>query len=272
VILCGGAINSPQLLLLSGIGPADDLIRLGIRPVSDLVAVGENLQDHLALGLAYECKRPVSLATAESAGSVLRFLLLRRGHLTSNVAEAGAFPREYPKLQFHFGPVWFLEHGFRRPEGHGFSLGPTLIRPESRGNIRLRSDDPFEAPSIHPRYLSEEGDLIALLDGLKLTREIVGAHAFDAYRGDEASPGSNITSDEELIEYIRNSAETLYHPVGTCSMGEVVDESLRVFGTEQLRVVDASVMPRIPSGNTNAATLMIAEKAAAMIRAPQLKY
>ncbi len=270
VILAGGAVNSPQLLMLSGVGPAQHLKDLGIPVVADLPGVGENLQDHPLCGVAYESKRPVSLASAESLPNVARYLL-GRGPLTSNVAEAGAFPRQQPSIQFHFAPGFFLEHGFRRIEGHGFSMGPTLIRVGSRGRIRLRSADPLEQPSIDPAYLSEGADLRALIDGLLLAREIAHTRTFDSFRGAEVNPGPAVKSEQDLREYVKNTAETLYHPTGTCKIGTdamaVVDGYLHVYGVEGLRVADASVMPEIVSGNTNVPTLMIAEKAAAMIRA-----
>jgi choline dehydrogenase len=266
VILCGGAVNSPQVLLLSGVGPAEHLRKHGIGVVADVPGVGENLQDHLAVVVAYECTKPVSLASAERLGNIARFVCAGRGPLTSNVAEAGAFPRELPEIQLLFAPVYYLEHGFRRPEGHGYSIGPALIRVKSRGRVRLRTADPFLAPSIDPRYLSEAADREALRRGVELAREIGASGAFAEYRGAEVSPGCG----EAVDEYIDNNAETLYHPVGTCRIGEddgaVVDGYLQVRGVTGLRVVDASVMPEITSGNTNAPVMMIAEKAAAMLR------
>ena len=275
VILCGGAVNSPQLLMLSGIGPAEHLEQHGIAAVLDLPGVGENLQDHLFLPVAFESKRAVSLANAESIGSVLNYMLFRRGMLTSCVAEAGGFLRTRPdlaapNLQYHFGPVYYLKHGFERPEGHGFSIGPTLLRPASRGRIRLRSSFPMDPPLIEPNYLSHESEVDTLAFGIELARRIAGARAFDRYRGKELLPGAGATSRADIAAYIRNAVETVYHPVGTCKMGRdsmaVVDSSLRVRGIEGLRVADASVMPHVPSGNTNAPTFMIAEKAADMIR------
>ena len=275
VILCGGAVNSPQLLMLSGIGPAEQLERHGIEVAQNLPGVGENLQDHLFLPVAYESKRAVSLANAESLSNVLNYMLFRRGMLTSCVAEAGAFLRTRPDLpapdlQYHFGPVWYLNHGFDRPPGHGFSIGPTLIRPASRGRLRLRSNFPMDAPLIEPNYLSHESDVDTLVFGIGLARRIAAAAPFDRYRGEEKFPGSSATTRADLAGYVRSAAETTYHPVGTCKMGRdsmaVVDSSLRVRGIEALRVVDASVMPLIPSGNTNAPTIMIAEKAADLIR------
>ncbi len=275
VILCGGAVNSPQLLMLSGVGPGEALKPLKIPLVVNLPGVGQNLQDHLFLPVAYQCTQPVSLASAESLRYLLEYLLLRKGPLTSNVAEAGGFVKTRPDLpapdlQYHFGPVYYLDHGFTRPEGHGFSIGPTLIRPESRGSITLRSANPLDPPVIQPNYLAARADLQVLVEGIKLARRLAQAKAFDAFRGPEYCPGSGAQRDAEICEYIRNAAETTYHPVGTCKMGcdsmAVVDARLRVRGVQGLRVVDASIMPEIIHGNTNAPAIMIAEKAADMIR------
>lgn len=275
VILSAGAINSPQLLLCSGVGPADHLAEHDITVVEDLSGVGRNLQDHLQAGVGYECEKSITLDDADSLWNLLKFLVRQRGPLTSNVGEAGGFATvsenaDTPDVQFHFAPAHFIEHGFENPEGHGFSLSVLQLRPESRGRITLRSADPFDEPSIEPRYLSEGNDLEVLLAGIKLVRDIMQADPFDEYRGEELLPGSDVQSDEALIEHIRETAETLYHPVGTCKMGDddmaVVDDRLRVRGLDGLRVVDASVMPTITSGNTDAPTTMIAEKAADFIR------
>lgn len=275
VILCGGAIHSPHLLMLSGIGPADSLRAMGIAVVQDLPGVGQNLQDHLFLPVAYECTQPVSLDRAETLGNFLRYLLFGRGPLTSNIAEAGGFTRTRPglaapDLQFHFGPVYYLNHGFVRPKGYGFSIGPTLIRPESRGAITLRSSDPFASPVIQPNYLSSDSELQVLVEGIKLARRIGGAGPFDRFRGAEQFPGAAAQGDDALAEYVRSAAETVYHPAGTCRMGQdamaVVDDELRVRGLESLRVADASIMPTLVGGNTNAPTIMIAEKAADLIQ------
>ncbi len=277
VILCGGTINSPHLLMLSGIGPAEHLKALGIAVVADLPGVGQNLQDHPFLPVAYQCTQPVSLIRAETTRSLVVYLLFRKGPLTSNIGEAGGFIKtrpglRAPDLQFHFGAAYYLSHGFVRPEGHGFTFGPTLIRPESRGSITLRSSDPFEPPAIQPNYLSCEADLRVLVAGIKLARRMAQAKAFDPFRGAERFPGAAVSSDAALAEYVREVAETCYHPVGTCKMGSdslaVVDARLRVHGVEGLRVVDASIMPTIVSGNTHAPTIMIAEKAADLIREP----
>jgi choline dehydrogenase len=275
VILCGGTISSPQLLMLSGVGPADHLKTLGIPVIVDLPGVGQNLQDHLFVSVAYECTQPITLAKAERIGPLVKYLLFKRGLLTSNIAEAGGFvktrpDRLTPDLQFHFGPVYFLNHGFTKPEGHGFTIGPTLIRPHSRGSISLRSNDPFEPPVIQPNYLASEADRQVLAEGVQLARRLAQAKAFNSFRGAEVCPGHQGQSDQAIGEFIRNTAETLYHPVGACKMGNdpmaVVDARLRVRGVEGLRVVDASVMPTIIGGNTNAPTIMIAEKAADLIK------
>jgi choline dehydrogenase len=275
VILSGGAVNSPQLLLLSGIGPADELGRVGVQATHDLPGVGKNLQDHVMVSTGYLCKQPVSMASAESLPNLLRYLLFKSGPLVSNVAEAGIFLRtrqglEEPDLQLLFGPAYYVNHGLQPRNEHCFGFGPTLITPESRGNISLNTTNPLEPPAIRANYLSTDADMRVIVEGVRLARRLVHTKVFDAYRGDELHPGAKVTTDDEIAEFIRNEAETLYHPVGTCKMGNdsmaVVDARLRVRGIEGLRVVDASVMPRIIAGNTNAPTIMIAEKAADMIR------
>jgi choline dehydrogenase len=275
VILCGGAINSPQLLLLSGIGPARELEELGLKVALDLPGVGANLQDHMFLPVAYKCKRPITLAKAETLLSFLHYVIFRRGMLTSCIAEAGAFLRtrpdaDRPNLQYHFGPAYYLNHGFDRPQGHGFSIGPTLIRAENRGRVRLRTTFPMDPPIIEPNYLSHDSDVETFVAGIELARRIAGARAFREYCGDEYLPGRDVKSRGEIAGYVRDAAETTYHPAGSCKMGvdamAVVDSHLRVRGAENLRVVDASAMPVVTSGNTNAPVMMIAEKAADMIR------
>jgi choline dehydrogenase len=275
VLLCGGAINSPQILLLSGVGPADALRQLDIPVVVDLPGVGQHLEDHLSTGVLTFCKQPISLAGAESIVNLLNYMLFRRGPLTSNVAEAAAFVKTSDDLPTHdleilFAPAFFMAHGAENPPGHGFTIGVILLRPKSHGFIALRSNDPLAPPIIQPNYLASEADLHVLVDGIKLARQIVKAHAFDAYRGAEVAPGEAAQSDEAIAEQIREHAETLYHPTGTCKMGSdamaVVDDQLRVHGVEGLRVVDASIMPSIISGHTNAPTIAIAEKAADLIK------
>lgn len=275
VLLCAGAVNSPHLLMLSGVGAMASLRRLGIPVVMDLPGVGQNLQDHLTVAVACACRQPVTMAGAGTMGDIARYLLRHQGPLTSNIAEAGGFVKTNPEvpapdLQLFFAPAYYLNHGFGRPEGHSFTVVAALLRPQSRGSITLASTDPFDPPVIHPDYLREAADLQALVEGLRWCRRLTHAAAFEPFRGPEISPGAAAYSDAALIEAIRSSAETCYHPVGTCKMGHdplaVVDPSLRVHGVEGLRVVDASIMPTIVSGTTNAPTLMIAERAAALIK------
>jgi len=275
VILSGGAINSPQLLLLSGVGPADQLKALGIAVVADLAGVGQNLQDHPAAAVLYSTKQPISLAHAMEPENLQNFVENKLGPLTSNVAEAGAFIRTQdglpmPDLQYHFAPAYFLNHGFTVLEGDGYTIGPCMLHPRSRGYIALRSTDPTEAPIIQPNYFEDESDLQALVEGIKVARKIGETGAFASFRHEETYPGPQVQSDEEIADFIRTHAETLYHPVGTCKMGNdamaVVDAHLRVRGVEGLRVIDASIMPTVVGGNTNAPTIMIAEKAADLIK------
>lgn len=274
-ILSGGTINSPQLLLLSGIGPADEIKKAGIQPAYDLPGVGKNLQDHVMVSVGYLCTKPVSLASAESVPNLLKYFLFKRGPLVSNVAEAGIFLRTKselvePDLQLLFGPAYYVNHGLTPRKEHCFGFGPTLITPESRGEISLRSTNPLAPPAIRANYLSTEADMRVVVHGVRLSRELAHSKAFEAYRGAELHPGTNAQTDPEIAEFVRREAETLYHPVGTCKMGNdsmaVVDAGLRVRGIEKLRVVDASIMPRIIAGNTNAPTIMVAEKAADIIR------
>ena len=276
VVLCAGTIGSPQILMLSGIGPAAALSGLGIAVLADAPGVGRNLQDHLAGGATYECRRPVSLASAESLGNLVRYLVFGRGPLTSNVGEALAFIRTRdglaaPDLELIFAPAYFMEHGAANPPGHGFTVGAVLLRPESRGWLTLRSRDPAAAPVIRPNYLSAPADLAALIAGVRYVRRLVAAEALAPYRGNEVWPGSHLVADGPLGDFIREKCESLYHPVGTCKMGgdpmAVVDERLRVRGVEGLRVADASIIPTIVGGHTHAAAVMIGEKATDMIAA-----
>jgi choline dehydrogenase len=265
VVLCGGAVNSPQLLLLSGIGPRAELVRHGIPVVHELAGVGAHLQDHLAGGVLFESQRPVTLFAAEKPLQLLRYLVRRRGLLTSNVAEAAAFVRTRtdlagPDLELLFAPVLFQEEGLVPPAAHGFTIGAVLLQPRSSGVVRLRSADPFEPPVIEPRYLSEPEDLATLVRGVELAREIASMPAFDGIVGAELEPG-----DAPVEQSLREQAHTLYHPVGTCRFGDVVDDALRVLGIEGLRVADASVIPRVPRGHTHLPTLMVAERAASFL-------
>jgi len=278
VVLAGGAINSPQLLLLSGIGPAAELRTLGVRVVLDLPGVGKNLQDHLNVNIVQRAKRGSTL-DGKSRGLApiavaLEFLLYGTGPGTSNVAEAGAFAisdlgAATPDIQYHFIPAQVVDHARTIMDGDGVTLHACCLRPQSRGEIRLASSDPLQPPVMDPNYLAADYDLKILIEGLRKGREILATPAFKPWLEEERLPGSAVQSAAELEDFIRATAETEYHPVGTCKMGSdamaVVDESLRVRGVDRLRVIDASIMPSIVSGNTNAPVIMIAEKGAQMM-------
>ncbi|MBV6624950.1 MAG: choline dehydrogenase [Rivularia sp. (in: Bacteria)] len=275
IILSAGAINSPQILMLSGIGCAKHLKSLNIPVLIDLPGVGQNLQDHLSISIAYKCTKPISLANVEKPYNILKYLLFKKGALTSNIAEAGGFLKTAENLssvnlQLHFVPGCLINHGFAKRKEHGFTLCPTLLYPQSKGKITLRSNNPLEAPFIQPNYLSNQQDLKVLLAGVKISRQILQQPAFDKFRGEEIAPGFQIKSTEDICNFIRSAAESLYHPVGTCKMGNdfmsVVNSKLQVHQIKGLRIVDASIMPNIIGGNTNAPTIMIAEKAADMIK------
>jgi choline dehydrogenase len=278
VLLAAGAINSPHLLLLSGIGPEEELRAIGMPVVADLPGVGKNLQDHLNVNIVQRTRHAVTL-DGKSRGlaaalTALQFLLLKNGPGTSNIAEAGAFVSSRgetgtPDIQFHFIPAQVVNHGRTPLDGHGITLHACCLRPESRGEIRLSSVDPLKPPVIDPNYLASGYDLKILMEGMRRGREILAASTFRPHLGQERLPGAAQLSDAQLEDFIRATAETEYHPVGTCKMGgdalAVVDERLRVRGIAGLRVIDASIMPTLVSGNTNAPTLMIAEKGAAMV-------
>jgi choline dehydrogenase len=274
VILCGGAINSPQLLMLSGIGPKKQLEKLGIHVLVDLPGVGQNLQDHLMVPVAYHCTEPISLALAGSDAEVKKFQEGQRGMLTSNIPEAGGFLKldpasRAPELQFHFCPGWFVMHGTGNPPGHGFTLLPSLVGTKSVGLLKLRSADPSAPPRIDPNFLAEEVDMAVLVEGVKLARKILNSPVFDTYRGDEYLPGGAVQTDGEIAAFIRDNVQNIYHPVGTCKMGNnplaVVNHQLQVHGVQRLRVADASIMPVIINANTNAPCIMIGEKCADMV-------
>jgi choline dehydrogenase-like flavoprotein len=276
VILAAGAIGSPQLLLLSGVGPAAQLQEAGVPVVQDLPAVGENLQDHPYVSCVWDVPGGGSLADAEKPKALLEYLLRRSGPLSSSVAEAFAFVRSRPglpapDLQFHFAPAYFVDNGFEEYDGHAITMGPVLVKPQARGWVRLRSADPAAKPRILTNSLADDEDLAALVAGVRLSREIAAAAPFAETLGRELFPGADADTDEAIAADVRRRADLLYHPVGTCRIGTdsdaVVSPTLEVHGLECLRVVDASVMPLIPGGNTNAPTIMIAEKAADLIRA-----
>jgi choline dehydrogenase len=278
VIISGGSINSPQLLLLSGIGPVAEISQHGIHPVHELPGVGKNLQDHLHGAIKHYCTKPVSLYSVAKpsafARHVLYYLMTHKGPAAASALESLAFVKSRPELaapdlQYHFAPVLYADHGRVIIYRHGYMGYYSMQRPEARGEITLKSGDPLAHPTIQPNYLQNGTDLRTLRDGFKILREVLRQKAFDPYRGEEFIPGPAVQTDAEIDDYHRAEAESLYHPVGTCKMGQdemaVVDGSLRVRGLEGLRVVDASIMPRLVSGNTNAPTIMIAEKAADMI-------
>jgi choline dehydrogenase len=281
VILAGGAINSPQLLMLSGIGDADALAAHDIAMVHDLPGVGRNLQDHLEIYVQHACQQPVSLYGSERPLRKLwigaNWLFLGSGIGASNQFEAGAFIRsragvEHPDLQYHFLPIAINYDGSNPFRGHGFQAHVGPMRPTSVGEVRLRSADPRQTPSIRFNYMATEGDRQEMRAAVRLTREIFAQPAFDPYRGAEVAPGAEVRSDAEIDAFVRAHAESAYHPSCSCKMGPdsdpsaVVDGACRVHGVDALRVVDASIMPNIVSGNLNAPTIMLAEKAADLIQ------
>ncbi|MBP7648878.1 MAG: choline dehydrogenase [Phenylobacterium sp.] len=285
VILAGGAINSPQLLQLSGIGPGELLRDHGIEVIADLPGVGENLQDHYVMGVTYRLK-PGTISVNELTkgprflGEILKYAFQRKGLLTLSAAHVAAFCKSRPDLagpdiQFHILPASqnlekAMTEGKMELDGApGLTIAPCQVRPESRGTIHIKSADPSVYPAITPNYLSDPLDQEVAVAGLKWARKIAAQPALARYIDHEMLPGPDFTNDEALLGYARMAGSTIYHPVGTCQMGSgpmaVVDAQLRVRGVEGLRVVDASVMPRLVSGNTNAPTIMIAEKAADML-------
>lgn len=278
VILCGGAVNTPQVLLLSGIGDPETLNRFGIPVVAALKGVGRNLQDHLDCSIQYECSQPITLYSQANPLNALKtglqYMLFGTGLATGQGLESGAFLKsrpdlETPDLQFHFIAALMYDHTRVKADRHGFMAHVCQLRPQSRGYITLKSPDPLAAPLIQPNYLEAEEDRRALREGVRLAREIFAQAAFDAYRGPELMPGAHVVKPDQIDAFVRKTAETIYHPVGSAKMGtdaeSVVDPQLRVYGVEGLRVVDASIMPALVSGNTNAPTIMIAEKASDMI-------
>jgi choline dehydrogenase len=274
VVLSGGAVNSPQLLMLSGIGPAEHLRSVGVDVVHDLPGVGGGLQDHPLVPVVWNVRSGKSLIRAESPSGYAKWFGARRGPLTSNLAEAGLFTRSAPELaepdlQYHFLPVKFWKQAEVDPDVDAFTAAVVLVRVHSRGSVRLRSADPSWAPAIDAGYLTDERDLDALVVGVEKARDIASGGPLAAVLADEWSPGGSVHGRDALRETVRNTLESLYHPTSSCRMGTdeqaVVDSELRVRGIAGLRVVDASVMPTLVRGNTNAPTIMIAERAADLI-------
>jgi choline dehydrogenase len=287
IILCAGVVNSPQVLMLSGIGPAGELREHGLDVLCDLPGVGKNLQDHVDCVMSYECLKPVTLYSElradRLAWAVAQGMLFGEGIATTFPYEAGAFLKSRPDLvapdiQLHFMPALektanlHFPNPFRREPveaKHGFTLRVGPVCPESRGEVTLRSADPKAPPRIQPNYLQTEFDQRTMIAGVRMTRDVIAQKAFDPYRGRELAPGPTVESDAELFAWLRATAMTTFHPVGTCKMGNddmaVLDGRLRVRGVDRLRVADASVMPIISSGNTNAPAIMIGEKCAEFI-------
>ena len=283
VILALGAFTSPQLLQLSGVGPAALLREHGIDVVADMPGVGAGMQDHYLIRMVYRCKQPVTLndvmqSRVRSVGTLLRYALFRRGMMAMAAVPTGGFfrsdpSRDTPDLQHHI--VLYSnggatgKHGSTLHEFSGLSATIIMLRPESRGAVEIGSADPRDAPLIKSRYLSAENDSRALMRGVRAVQEIMRQPALEPFVGEAIEPGADVVTDDDVIAYLRNFGNTGFHPTSTCRMGvdetAVVDPRLRVHGIDGLRVVDASIMPAVPSGNTNAPTIMLAEKASDMI-------
>lgn len=280
VILCGGAIGSPQMLLLSGVGPAAELASLGIPVVHDLPGVGKALQDHYSAAIKLKCKFPITVNDVmmnplKMLWSGMEYFVMKKGALTVITAEVALFARTRPELATPDVKFSIATFSADRPQDglhkwSGFTLLVYQLRPESRGEIVLKSANPFDAPAMKPNYLATETDRRTIVDGLKLGRGLLASPHMQAYAESEYVPGPSVQTDAQLLDYARNNGGTVFHPTSTCKMGidpmAVVDPELKVYGIEGLRVVDASVMPAVISGNTNAGTIMIAEKASDMIR------
>ena len=280
VILCGGSVNSPQLLELSGIGEPDRLRELGIEVRHELPGVGENLQDHFVTRLAWRVTQKITY-NERTRGlrlipELIKYFSEHKGVLALSAASVVGFAKvregvETPDVQYHMTPASFSNRKDRQLDHlPGMTIAPCQLRPESRGSIHLKSPDPFAAPAIRPNFLSTQTDRDTVVAAMQLGRNIMESTPLNPYRGVELAPGSDLESYDELLDYARTTGATVYHPVGTCKMGKdpmaVVDDRLRVHGTEALRVVDASIMPTLVSGNTNAPTIMVAEKASDMVR------
>ena len=275
IIVSGGAVNSPQLLMLSGIGPGAHLREIGIDVAVESPGVGQNLQDHPAAGFLLYTKGTTDLAEFNSVGNLLKWKAAGKGPLASNIGEAGAFFRSSddlatPDLQVHMAPSGFYDNGIHEPVRRSVTVATTLVNVQSAGSLRLRSADPTWHPEIDPAYFDDQADLDAMIAGFHRVSETLHQGPFANYIDAPWIPASTRPNDDQIVDAIRRLAQTLYHPTSTCAMGanddSVVDAELRVHGVEGLRVADASVMPRVPRGNTNAPTIMIGEKAADLIK------
>ncbi len=283
LVLSAGAIQSPQLLQLSGVGPADLLRQHAIPLVAESPGVGENLQDHLQVRLIYKCSQRVTtnddLRTLWGRARIgMQWLFARRGPLAIGIQLGGLFARalpdaKTPDVQFHFGTISADVVAGKAHDFSGFTVSACQLRPTSRGTVRIQSTDPLMPPAISANYLATQHDRDVMVAATRLTRELMASTPMKAFITEEYKPGQRMQTEEDMLEFVRNEGVTIFHPVGTCSMGpgpmDVVDERLRVYGTAGLRVVDASIMPLLVSGNTNAGAIMIGEKAADMIRADQ---
>jgi choline dehydrogenase-like flavoprotein len=282
VVLSAGAIESPRILLSSGIGSKEELEKVGITCTHNIPGVGENLQDHLDTMVTVRSKKAESIGVSWSSllpqvlTSPFNFFFRRMGWWTSNFVEAGGFAAtklgtpEYPDVQFHFTPIYRSHRGRKFEFGHGYTLFTCLLRPHSKGSVKLKSDGENYQVLIDHNFLSDSRDEANIVEAIKKAREVLSSKEFDEVRGEEIAPGKSIQSDEDLLDYIRRTSLTVYHPVGTCKMGTdnmsvVSPGDLKVKGMNNLRVIDASIMPNIVSGNTSAPTMMIAEKGARMI-------
>ena len=276
VILSGGAFNSPQLLQLSGVGPAGRLQELGIPVLHDL-PVGEGLQDHFYARTFWRCNKPITLnddmaSWMRQAGIGLRYLLHKRGPLTVSAGYAAAFTRTRPELSRPDAQIYFINFSTARRGGvlhlhSGFTCSLSQLQVESRGSVHLKSADPSVPPAIRYNYLATENDRRVMVDGLKLIRRLVNTPPLANYVVDEYLPGERVKTDADWLEFAREVGDTVFHPTSTCSMGKVVDANLKVLGLDGLRVIDASVMPSVPSGNINAAVIAVAEKGADLVKA-----
>jgi choline dehydrogenase-like flavoprotein len=288
VILCGGSFNSPQTLMLSGVGDKEELSQHGIDVVHDLPGVGKNLQEHVDACVLVRSKKTDGFSASPSGllkmlPDGIKYMFKKQGNLANSITQAGAFLKSSPEvavpdIQMHFVPLLFDDCGrdLRLLAGHGYSLHVCVLRPKSRGKLSLKSSNPRDAIKIDFNFLSEAEDAKVLVNGIRIARDILATAAFDEHRGEEIHPGADVVSDEAILQKCKDRLGLVYHPTGTCKMGQdpmaVVDSELKVHGVQNLRVVDGSVMPTLVSGNTNAPIIAIAEKAADMILHPQADH